>query len=63
MDTQESTTPWRCEVPWHAHTDDQRGPTCRPDSVAHPEAGGTCPTCFGTDGEHHVQCRRFGEGG
>jgi hypothetical protein len=35
----QSTTPWRCEVPWHAHTDDQRGPTCRPDSLLHPAAG------------------------
>ncbi|MGW0562907.1 hypothetical protein ACWDZ4_20365 [Streptomyces sp. NPDC003016] len=33
----ESTTPWRCEVAHHAHTTDQRGPTCRPDSLRHPE--------------------------
>jgi hypothetical protein len=37
MEDQESTTPWRCEVAWHTHTSDWRGPTCRPDSVRHPE--------------------------
>jgi hypothetical protein len=25
---------WRCEVPWHAHTDDRRMSTCRPDELA-----------------------------
>jgi hypothetical protein len=33
----QSTTPWRCEVAWHAHTDEQRGATCRPDSMLHPD--------------------------
>ncbi|MER5482552.1 hypothetical protein ABT024_04960 [Streptomyces sp. NPDC002812] len=33
----ENTTPWRCEVPWHAHTNDERGPTYRPDLLRHPE--------------------------
>ncbi|MFF1733711.1 hypothetical protein [Streptomyces sp. NPDC058247] len=33
----ESVTPFRCEVAWHAHSDDRRGPTCRPDSLRHPE--------------------------
>ncbi|MFC8640058.1 hypothetical protein ACFUC2_04780 [[Kitasatospora] papulosa] len=32
----QSTTPWRCENPNHAHTDDRRGATCRPDSLLHP---------------------------
>lgn len=35
--TEQSTDPYLCEVPWHAHTDAQRGPTCRPDSARHPE--------------------------
>ncbi|MEV0487260.1 hypothetical protein AB0I69_42510 [Streptomyces sp. NPDC050508] len=38
MDDGQSTTPWRCEVAWHAHTDNQRGSTCRPDSLLHPTA-------------------------
>lgn len=37
MDDQQSSTPWRCENPQHAHTDDRRGPDCRPDSLLHPE--------------------------
>ncbi|WP_432138630.1 hypothetical protein [Streptomyces sp. bgisy154] len=37
MNDQQSSTPWRCEVAWHAHTTEERGPTCRPDSVRHPE--------------------------
>ncbi len=37
MADEQSTTPWRCEVAWHTHTTDQRGPTCRPDSAMHPE--------------------------
>ena len=40
MDGRQSTTPWRCEVAWHAHTDEQRGPTCRPDSACHPDLQG-----------------------
>ncbi|AWI32723.1 hypothetical protein [Streptomyces tirandamycinicus] len=36
-DLKESRTPWRCEVDWHAHTSDQRGATCRPDTLLHPE--------------------------
>uniref|UniRef100_UPI003F49A94B hypothetical protein n=1 Tax=Streptomyces sp. CA-136453 TaxID=3240050 RepID=UPI003F49A94B len=33
----ESNEPFRCEVAWHAHTDERRGPTCRPDSALHPD--------------------------
>lgn len=40
---EQSTTPWRCEVAWHAHTDDQRGPTCRPDSALHPQEEDSVP--------------------
>ncbi|MFF4188198.1 hypothetical protein ACFYZ9_33885 [Streptomyces sp. NPDC001691] len=39
----QSTTPYRCEVAWHAHTDDRRGPTCRPDTARHPELDDTTP--------------------
>ena len=38
----QSTTPWRCENPNHAHTDERRGPKCRPDSLLHPVQ---CPNC------------------
>lgn len=31
-----SAEPWLCEVPWHSHNDSRRGPTCRPDSIRHP---------------------------
>ncbi|MGW6741658.1 DUF6354 family protein [Streptomyces sp. NPDC055025] len=30
-----SGDPWLCEVPWHSHTDTERGPTCRPDTIHH----------------------------
>ncbi|MFE0779174.1 hypothetical protein [Streptomyces sp. NPDC058861] len=37
----QSMTPWRCENPQHAHTDERRGRTCRPDSLLHPEPAGS----------------------
>ncbi|MEU3499493.1 hypothetical protein ABZ726_01565 [Streptomyces hundungensis] len=39
----ESNEPFRCEVAWHAHTDERRGPTCRPDSALHPEPDDVMP--------------------
>ncbi|MGW7090060.1 hypothetical protein ACWGH2_42125 [Streptomyces sp. NPDC054871] len=33
----QSTDPWLCENPQHAHTDSRRSPMCRPDSLRHPE--------------------------
>lgn len=40
MDDGQSAAPWRCENPNHAHTDERRGPTCRPDSLRHPKPEG-----------------------